>query len=191
MEKIKDILRKILIDEDYNKIESTSANFLLKMTVEELQANYDIKKENAEKLYSYIEFYKEFTKKIHAEYDNKINEPIKLYNLMKPELMGLDHEEIWVVYLSNSLEVIKKMKMSMGGIGISVFDVRLIIKHGVLCNCTSIAIIHNHPAGSLEPSDADKRMTKDVAAACKLMQMKLIDSMIFTDRGYSQIPIPD
>ncbi|MGB9697732.1 MAG: JAB domain-containing protein [Ignavibacteria bacterium] len=188
MKTTKEILKNIIDEEDYSKIEA-SANSLLKMTVEELQANYNIKNDSALKIYSYIEFYKEFSKTLLTEV-NQINEPIKLYNLMKPHLMGLDHEEMWVVYLSNSLDVIKKIKISMGGIGSSIYDVRLIIKHGILCNSTSIAIIHNHPGGSLIASDADIQMTKDVAAACKLMQMQLIDSMIFTDTGYSNIPIP-
>jgi DNA repair protein RadC len=49
---------------------------------------------------------------------------------------------------------------------------------------TGIILIHNHPSGSLIPSNADKGITKKVKEACKMMDISLLDHLIITEEAY-------
>ncbi len=51
-------------------------------------------------------------------------------------------------------------------------------------NATSIIMSHNHPGGSLEPSEEDQAVTKSLAAACSTVSVKLFDHIIITSGGY-------
>jgi DNA repair protein RadC len=44
--------------------------------------------------------------------------------------------------------------------------------------------VHNHPSGNLNPSDADKRITKKLRDASGLMDIPTLDSIIITREGY-------
>ncbi len=45
-------------------------------------------------------------------------------------------------------------------------------------------LIHNHPSGSLTPSEADKTITEKIKKAASLMDIKLLDHLILTDCGF-------
>ena len=48
----------------------------------------------------------------------------------------------------------------------------------------SMILIHNHPSGSLTPSEADKAITDKIKNAANLMDIKLLDHLILTDCGF-------
>jgi DNA repair protein RadC len=52
------------------------------------------------------------------------------------------------------------------------------------CKSHSIILAHNHPSGTRSPSQADRTVTKKIAEAAKIMDIRLNDHIIFTDDGY-------
>jgi len=72
----------------------------------------------------------------------------------------------------------------MGGINGTVADVRLLFATAVQSLATSVIIAHNHPSGTLEPSNADIQLTDKIKEAGKLMDISLLDHLIITDYGY-------
>jgi DNA repair protein RadC len=60
----------------------------------------------------------------------------------------------------------------------------LIFKHALNQLASAIVLVHNHPSGQLNPSEADIRLTKKLVAAGKLMEIPVIDHLIFTNSGY-------
>jgi DNA repair protein RadC len=49
---------------------------------------------------------------------------------------------------------------------------------------TAMILAHNHPSGSLKPSQPDERLTRNVRLAGELMDIKLVDHLIVTGEGY-------
>ena len=47
-----------------------------------------------------------------------------------------------------------------------------------------VIIAHNHPSGNRKPSDADNQVTKQLSEALKLFNIKLLDSIILTEKSY-------
>lgn len=114
----------------------------------------------------------------------KITSSKVVFNIMQPIIGELPHEEFWVLYLNNSNKVIYKSQLSKGGITGTVVDLRLIFKIAFECNATAIILSHNHPSGVLLPSDSDKQITKKLKDAGKNLDIKVVDHIIITEKGY-------
>lgn len=106
------------------------------------------------------------------------------YELLQASLAELAHEEFWALFLSNSNRVLAMQQISIGGLTGTVADVRLIFKKALLLGATSIIVSHNHPSGNINPSAADKLLTKKLVEAGLIMNIKLIDHLIITDSQY-------
>jgi DNA repair protein RadC len=114
----------------------------------------------------------------------KITSSKSVFEIMHPIIGELPHEEFWVLYLNNSNKVICKSQLSKGGITGTVVDVRLIFKTALEQNATSIILTHNHPSGKLQASDADLEVTKKLKLAGNQLDVKVLDHIIVTDKGY-------
>ena len=114
----------------------------------------------------------------------KLNSATKIYNEMHPQMQDLDVEEFWILLLNQNHRLIKKVRISHGGITETAVDIRIIIREAVLANATILAVCHNHPSGNLTPSHADNELTKDIKRACELMRIHFMDHVIITDGQY-------
>jgi DNA repair protein RadC len=103
---------------------------------------------------------------------------------MQPIIGELPHEEFWIVYLNNSNKVISKTQLSKGGITGTVVDVRLVFKMALEQGATSLVLCHNHPSGSLLPSEADKIITQKIKKAGESLEIFILDHLIVTETSY-------
>ena len=108
----------------------------------------------------------------------------KIYRHMHPLMQDLDVEEFWVLLMNQHYRLIKKVKISHGGITETSVDIRILFKEAVLANATILAVCHNHPSGNLTPSRADEELTKSIQRACELMRIHFMDHVIVTDGQY-------
>lgn len=106
------------------------------------------------------------------------------YTIMLNVLSDLPHEEFWVVYLNRKNEVLKKENISKGGINGTVADVKIIFKHAIEQLASSIVLFHNHPSGSLTPSNEDIKLTKKIKETGVLMDTAVIDHIIIGEKKY-------
>ncbi len=101
-----------------------------------------------------------------------------------PRLGELPHEECHVMLLGNNLKMKGTALIGKGGITESTVDIRQILEAAIRSQAPSIVLCHNHPSGSLVPSQMDKQLTKRLGQACKIMDIRLLDHIIVTDQGY-------
>lgn len=94
------------------------------------------------------------------------------------------YESFLVIYLTRSNEVIRHEITNIGAANKTVFDLQRIIKNALNCNAQGLIIAHNHPSGSTAASHNDREMTSQMQQACKLFDIKLIDSLIVTTNGF-------
>ena len=66
----------------------------------------------------------------------------------------------------------------------TIADPKMIFKHVLDNNANGMILVHNHPSGNLRPSEQDKRLTRRLAELGKLMEVPVLDHVIFTDCGY-------
>ena len=89
----------------------------------------------------------------------------KIYNHMHPVLQDCDVEEFWLLLMNQNHRLIKKLRISHGGITEVSVDIRIIMREAVLANATIIAVCHNHPSGNLRPSQHDNDLTNQLQRA--------------------------
>ena len=107
-----------------------------------------------------------------------------IFEIMQPIIGELPHEEFWIIYLNNSNKVISKSQLSKGGITGTLVDVRLVFKTALELGATGLILCHNHPSGTLVPSDADKQITKKLKLAGDSLEIKVLDHLIITETSY-------
>ena len=116
--------------------------------------------------------------------NNKITSSASVFELMQPVLGDLQHEEFWIVYLNNSNNVIQKTQLSKGGITGTLVDIRLVLRHALEFGATGLILVHNHPSGTLKPSEADKQLTQKLSSAAHSLDIKVLDHLIITQKAY-------
>lgn len=114
----------------------------------------------------------------------KITSSKMIFEIMQPIIGELPHEEFWIVYLNNSNKILCKSQLSKGGITGTLVDVRLVFKMALEMGATGLILCHNHPSGTLVPSDADKQITKKLRTAGDSLEIKVLDHLIVTDCSY-------
>lgn len=115
---------------------------------------------------------------------NKITSSKDVFTLMHPFIGDLDHEQFWVLMLNNSNKVIYKFPLSKGGITATMVDTRLVFKSALAQGATALILAHNHPSGTLRPSQADEDITKKIKNAGELLDIKVLDHIIVTEKTY-------
>lgn len=106
-----------------------------------------------------------------------------IVRIFRPVVEGLSHEECWVLFLNNSNRIIERQRVSQGGVQATIVDNRLIVKRALELLSTQIVLVHNHPSGAAEPSDADIALTRKVREAAALFDIRLLDHIIIAGSG--------
>ncbi|MGG5505448.1 MULTISPECIES: JAB domain-containing protein [unclassified Myroides] len=130
----------------------------------------------------------------------KINCSQDVFELMQPKIGELNHEEFWVIFLNNSNavrgittnkeapfikhQVIETVGISKGGVTGTLVDLRILFKLALEKNATAIILVHNHPSGKLQPSEADIQITEKIKKAGKIMDIVILDHFIITECDY-------
>ncbi len=106
------------------------------------------------------------------------------YEIIKPLIIDLPHEEFWLLMLNRANVLVKKELISRGGVAGTIVDTRIIFKTAVNNYASSIIICHNHPSGNLNPSDSDVKITRSIVEAGKIMEIPLLDHIIVAENSY-------
>lgn len=114
----------------------------------------------------------------------EISSAKNVFDEMTTFVSDLNHEEFWVLYLNRANVVIRKHRISSGGVSGTVVDQKIILKKALLNLASSIILVHNHPSGNLKPSVQDKNVTKKMKLACELLEINLLDHLIIAGNSY-------
>lgn len=114
----------------------------------------------------------------------KINSSQNVYDVMKPDLLDQKLEQFWLLLLNRANYIVQKTQISIGGISGTVADPKVIFKYALENHASSIILVHNHPSGNIKPSESDIKLTTKLKDAGKLLEMPVLDHLIFTDQGF-------
>ena len=113
-----------------------------------------------------------------------IKDAAEVAKLLAPVMNGLDHEELWVLYLASSNRVVERRRVAVGGSRALVADPKLILKRALELVSASIILVHNHPSGAAEPSVEDCSLTDRLRSAAALFDIALLDHIIICKGGF-------
>ncbi len=113
-----------------------------------------------------------------------LRSPKEVYDYLWFELKSRKRETFVVVYLSAVSEVLHVDELFEGTITEAVVYPREVFSQAIKLSASSIIVAHNHPSGSLKPSQEDIRLTELLYLAGKLLHIKLLDHLIVGESGY-------
>jgi DNA repair protein RadC len=106
------------------------------------------------------------------------------YNVIAPMLTDLYHEEFWVLLLNQNNEVLDRRLISSGGMAATIVDMRVFFRAAIEGKAVGVIAVHNHPSGSLKPSQADISLTQKLVQAGKIVEIPVLDHLIVSEKGY-------
>ena len=172
-----DLCKRILASVDYN------LNALGKLSIKQLMQFKGIGEAKAITIAAALELGRRRRAEDALEAE-KITSSRIVFDIMQPILGELPHEEFWILYLNNSNKIIQKHQLSKGGITGTLVDVRLVLKNALEVGAVSLILCHNHPSGTLKPSQADKDITKKLKSASLSLDIRVLDHIIITENAY-------
>jgi len=113
-----------------------------------------------------------------------IKSSVTAYQFIKHIFEDLSHEEFHVIILNRANKILKSIFISRGGISQTTVDGKIIFKNALLNNASALILCHNHPSGTLKPSQSDITLTKKLVDFSKLIDITILDHLIITDNDY-------
>jgi DNA repair protein RadC len=114
----------------------------------------------------------------------KITSSKDAFDILKGEMMDLPNEEFWVLLMNRANRVIKKKRVSEGGVSGTVADPKIIYKMALEELASGLIVAHNHPSGNLQASQSDLDLTKKLKEAGKFLEIQLLDHLIIANQKY-------
>lgn len=93
-------------------------------------------------------------------------------------------EQVYILFLNGSNEVISWRCLNTGTCDKTIFDIKLALACALNCMANKIIIAHNHPSGLLKPSGSDLMITERLASGCEIIGLKLEDHLIIDRYNY-------
>ena len=172
-------IAKIILQKCNNDI-----NALAKLTLEDLTKIEGIGIAKAVTIMAAIELGRRRKTEANDDILN-VDTPQKAYEIIKSELMDIAHEEFWIILLTIHNKFLSKTRISTGGISQTMVDTKIIFQN-VLAQkkCSKIILVHNHPNGNIRPSQNDITVTKKIIEAGQLLDIEVVDHIIFSDNEF-------
>ena len=116
-----------------------------------------------------------------------IRRPEELYKSFRWVFAELPYEQM-VVFVLNGRNVVQAIDfITVGILNSSLSHPREVFRAAVQNLGASVIVAHNHPSGTLEPSNDDVQITKQLADAGRILGIPLHDHIIFTDSSYASL----
>jgi DNA repair protein RadC len=90
-------------------------------------------------------------------------------------------ENFVAVYVGSDNMVLATQVVALGGLDQTAVDPRVLLGGAVLAGATAMVIGHNHPSGNVQASAADLQLTRQLVEATKLLSIRLLDHVVFSD----------
>ncbi|RKY35917.1 MAG: hypothetical protein DRP78_04915 [Candidatus Omnitrophota bacterium] len=131
-----------------------------------------------------LEIGKRFREDESSAGKQKISSAKDIEDILMSQMRDLKTESFKVVYLDSNNRIIDIADAATGTVNHVMPIVREIIHSALQKFAASIICAHNHPSGNITPSTQDKKFTKELSDAGKLMEIKLVDHIIIGDGNY-------
>lgn len=113
----------------------------------------------------------------------KITQPRLAFEYLQVLLQDYEYEVFSAVFLDTQHRVIRFEELFRGTIDSASVYPREVVKKALAYNAAAVILVHNHPSGDPEPSDADRRITQRLKDALGLVEVRVIDHIVVGSEG--------
>jgi DNA repair protein RadC len=105
------------------------------------------------------------------------------------DMRALPKEHLRGLYLDAHYQVIHDETLSIGTIDANLVHPREVFRPALAHAAAAVILVHNHPSGVVTPSEADRLVTEQIAAAGQILGIELIDHVVTTEDAFMSIPV--
>ena len=109
---------------------------------------------------------------------SQLNEPALVKQYFAQQLRYEPREVFAAMFLDSQLRLIQFEKIFYGSMTQCSVHIREIIRLAMSHRAVNLIVAHNHPDAPASPSNADRQLTRQLAQACQLLEVHLIDHVI-------------
>lgn len=109
----------------------------------------------------------------------------KLIRYLQGSMGALATETMRVLFLDNANHLLKDQQFGTGSPRKIIVQPRSILKRALELNASAIILVHNHPAGDIQPSPSDVKFTILIQTLCRELEIKLHDHIIIAGNQWS------
>jgi DNA repair protein RadC len=114
----------------------------------------------------------------------QVRSPADVAGLLQLQMGLLDQEHLKVVLLNTKNHVVAVRDVYRGSVNSSQVRTAEVFRDAIKENCPSIVVAHNHPSGDPTPSPEDVRVTRDLVAAGRLLDIEVLDHLVIGRNRY-------
>lgn len=114
----------------------------------------------------------------------KVHQAEAIYEYLRPYLHDQPVEHLYALLLNRQLEIIRTVHLAKGSTVKLIMDRKLLFKEAMESLASAMVLAHNHPSGSLSPSQADKNLTGTIMQLCQIADIQFLDHVIYTNHGF-------
>ena len=156
---------------------------LMSLSYEELVAIKGIKEAKALEIMAILEISKRLSKVDHIS-EAELSNPGKVVEWLRFNLGFASQEQFFVIYLNARSSIIRSEVMYKGNRNTATIGIDEILRKAILMKASYLIVAHNHPSDDVSPSRADIEVTEKLSAACKIVQIPLVDHIIVGRSSY-------
>ncbi|TDX23307.1 DNA repair protein RadC [Modicisalibacter xianhensis] len=113
-----------------------------------------------------------------------ISQPARAFDYLQVLLQDYEHEVFSALFLDSQHRVIRFEELFRGTIDAASVYSREVVKAALAHNAAAIILVHNHPSGNPEPSNADLCITQRLKEALGLVDIRVLDHVVVGGEGY-------
>lgn len=107
-----------------------------------------------------------------------------IFRYYREHMRFRQQEEVWILLLDNRLRRIRETDVSKGSVNFAPASPRDIFRIALQNRAVCFVLMHNHPSGDPAPSSQDRTITDNVIALGKMLELPMIDHIIFGNNSY-------
>jgi DNA repair protein RadC len=125
----------------------------------------------------------EFGKRRWGASGTRIRQPGDIFNTVR-HFADRRQERFICLSLNGAHELLKARTVTLGLVNRTIVHPREVFADPLLDRASAIAVAHNHPSGQLKPSSEDDDVTLQLVQSAKILGLRFLDHLIFTDTGF-------
>lgn len=100
------------------------------------------------------------------------------------DIAGKHKEYFAVLYLNARKQLLHRETISIGTINATLVHPREVFEPAIRYHAAAVILAHNHPSQSLEASNEDLEITRQLKEAGEILDIEMLDHIIVTSTGY-------
>jgi len=118
----------------------------------------------------------------------RLDSPDLVFELLGQEMRMLSKESLRVILLDTRFRLLRVEEIALGSISECIAHPREVFRPALIHSAFAVILAHNHPSGDPSPSAADIQMSRHMAEAAKVLQIRLLDHVIIGAPAEGRLP---